>query len=207
MKKVLLIIIGIVCSLSASALSYASPYKGAGRNRYIQTSAPMRSSMGAHSAMAQAPMAAMGSIGSYTQNMSSYGRTAEASSNMQVRGIYTAASAIQGGVTTYDSGQRNVPGRRNTEVVHGKPEECHCEDLNNDGFCDHCGAEYDDDEFDGGCSNDPCWCPLDFNWTVMLFFVLLAAAYMVYKKRTETGQRRPRWSRNGREMVTKMSAK
>ena len=164
----------------------------------------MRSSMGAHSAMAQAPMAAMGSIGSYTQNMSSYGRTEETSSNM--RGIYTAASAIQGGVTTYDSGQRNVPGRRRAP---GDPEggEHHWVD-NGDGTytCTICGETiYEDDYLDGNFASECV--PLDFNWAVMLFFVLLAVAYMVYKNRTETIQRRPRWSRNGREMVTKMSAK
>ena len=186
MKKVLLILVGIVCTLSASALSYASPYKGAGRNGYIHTSAPMRSSMETRAVMAQAPVAAMSSTSSYgTQYMPSYAGTIETSSNnTQVRGIYTAASAIQGGVTTYDTAQRNVLGRRKTGIVPGKPGECHCVDSNGDGHCDHCDAEID--EFDGGCSNDPCWCPLDFNWSAMLFFATLAVAYGVYKKRTST---------------------
>ncbi|MBQ7439700.1 MAG: hypothetical protein IJ548_02640 [Paludibacteraceae bacterium] len=186
MKKVLLILVGIVCTLSASALSYASPYKGAGRNGYIHTSAPMRSSMGTRAVMAQAPIAAMSSTSSYGMQSASYGRVEDSSSDKQVRGIYTAASAIQGGVTTYDTAQRNVPGRRKTESVPGKPGECHCVDLDDNGYCDHCGAEID--EFDGGCSNDPCWCPLELNWSVMLFFASLAGAYAVYKKRTSTVQ-------------------
>lgn len=181
-----MILIGIVCTLSASALSYASPYKGAGRNGYIHTSAPMRSSMGTRTVMAQAPVVTMGTTSSYGMQSASYGRVEETSSDKQVRGIYTAASAIQGGVTTYDTAQRNVPGRKKTEGVPGKPGECHCVDLDEDGYCDHCDAEYD--EFDGGCSNDPCWCPIEFDWEVWLLMATLAAAYGVYKKRTSTVQ-------------------
>ncbi|MBQ4394131.1 MAG: hypothetical protein II825_02365 [Paludibacteraceae bacterium] len=188
MKKVLLIITCLWCSLCVSAnpihvsasMNYTSTYKGSGRSGMVH-SAPIRSTAMGNSVMAQAPVAAMGSTGI---SMGSGAATSETAAAPQVRGIYTSASNIVGGVTTYDSGQRNAPGRRNTEVTPGKPGECHCEDLNNDGFCDHCGAEYD--EFDGGCSNDPCWCPLDLNRTVMLFFALLTAAYAVYKKRTST---------------------
>lgn len=192
MKKVLLILVGIVCTLSVSALSYASPYKGAGRNGYIHTSAPMRSSMGTRAVMAQAPVAAMSSTSSYgTQYMPSYAGTIETSSNnTQVKGIYTAASAIQGGVTTYDTSQRNVPGRRKSESVPGKPGEGeHIWVENGDGTytCTICGETISaEDYFD---ENFPSHCvPIGDGWSVMLFFAVLAVAYGAYKKRTSTVQ-------------------
>ncbi len=137
--------------------------------------------------MAQAPIAAMSSTSAYGIQTTSHNHETKAIANdVAVRGIYTSASAIQGGVTTYDTGSRNVLGRRKTEIVPGKPGECHCVDSNGDGYCDHCDAEID--EFDGGCSNDPCWCPLDFNGAAALFMTALAVAYAIYKKRTCTLQ-------------------
>ena len=199
MKKVLLIIVGVVCSLNALALSYASPYKGAGRNGYIHSSAPIRSSMGSHSIMAQTPVATMESTSSYgMQTMPSYAGMKETSSDMQIRGIYTSASAIQGGVTTCDSGQRNVPGRRKAATYPLPDGACsHCQwewvdDLYGSGYggyvCSECGAD-----ILNGCSSKcggDCTCdvPLDFNWSAMLFFASLAGAYAVYKKRTSTVQ-------------------
>lgn len=184
LKKITLFILCLLCTITASALSYASPYKGAGRGGYIYTTSAVHQ-RAASAGMAQAPVASMASTSS-SMGRGIASAATPAASTPSVQGIQTSASQVYGGVTTYDSGQRNVPGRRNSEVVPGKPGECHCEDLDNDGYCDHCWAEYD--EFDGGCSNDPCWCPLDFNWAVALFMAILATAYGVYKKRTSTLQ-------------------
>ena len=69
--------------------------------------------------------------------------------------------------------------------INGVPDDptwdCHCEDKDGDGFCDHCGAPVD--EFDGHCENEPCWCPLDFNGAVALFMAFLACAYAFNKVR------------------------
>ncbi len=186
-----------MCTLSASALSYASPYRGAGRNGYIHTSVPMRSSMTTHSSMAQAPVAAMSSTSAYgIQNTSSNYESKAIANDVAVRGIHTSASAIQGGVTTYDTGSRNVPGRRkadkNTPPTPDDP-----------GYCSGCGGHYFWNGYDWecevchcelmdgcDCANEGgyCWCPLDFNWAAALFMTALAVAYAIYKKRTCTLQ-------------------
>lgn len=200
MKKVLLILVGIVCTLSASALSYASPYKGAGRNGYIHTSAPMRSSMGTRAVMAQAPVAAMSSTSSYgTQYMPSYAGTIETSSNnTQVRGIYTAASAVQGGITTCETHSSNKVSGKRKNTIPGHPEvceHCHWEYIENyygpgmhEWVCSSCGATLRDNDCTCEEESGYCWCPLDLNWSVMLFFAALAVAYEAYKKRTSTVQ-------------------
>lgn len=183
-----MIIIGVVCSLNAIALSYASPYKGAGRSGYIHSSAPIRSSMGSHSVMAQAPMATMGSTSSYgTQTMPSYAQMEETSSDMQIRGIYTSASAIQGGVTTYDSAQRNVPGRRKAPGDPYGGEHNWVDNGNGTFTCTICGETISEDDYYSEVFPEHC-VPLDFNWSAMLFFATLAVAYGAYKKRTSTVQ-------------------
>lgn len=180
-----------MCTLSASALSYASPYKGAGRNGYIHTSAPMRSSMTTHSAMAQAPVAAMSSTSAYGIQTTSHNHETKAIANdVAVRGIYTSASAIQGGVTIYDTGNRRGIGpRRSGTPLPGICEHCIWVNIGTElvphWVCDVCGCEATDD-----CDCDPCHCdvPLDFNWAAALFMTALAVAYGVYKKRTSTVQ-------------------
>ena len=187
MKKVLLIIIGVVCSLNAIALSYASPYKGAGRSGYIHSSAPIRSSTGSHSVMAQAPMATMGSTSSYGMQSASSGRVEDSSSDKQVRGIYTAASAIQGGVTTYDTAQRNVPGRRRAPGDPDTGEHIWVDNGNGTYTCTICGETISEDDLLDGRFPEHC-VPIGDGWSVMLFFTVLAMAYGAYKKRTSTVQ-------------------
>ena len=187
-----------MCTLSASALSYATPYRGAGRNGYIHTSAPMRSSMTTHSAMAQAPVATMSSTSAYGIQSTSSGESKATANDIKVRGIYTSASAIQGGVTISDTHctPNRVSGRRNN-TIPGYPDACeHCnwewiDDYYGPGLggyvCSNCGAEIKDG---CDCADDGgyCWCPLDFNWAAALFMTALAVAYAIYKKRTCTLQ-------------------
>ena len=148
-------------------------------------SAPMRSTAMGSSVMAQAPVAAMGSTSiSMSRGIAS---TSEMAASPQVRGMYTAASNIVGGVTTFDSGQRNVPGRRRAP---GDPEGGEHNWVDNgDGTytCTICGETISEEDYLDG--NLPPECvPLDLNWAVMLFFALLTAAYGAYKKRTSTVQ-------------------
>lgn len=182
MKKVLLIITCLLCVLCASAgpvhvsasMNYTSTYKGSGRSGMVH-SAPIRSTAMGNSVMAQAPMAAMGSTGvSMGRSMAA---TSEMAATPQVRGIYTAASKIVGGVTSAETYASFGAPRKSP--VH--PGECsHCVDEDEDDNCDRCGMDMME------CDEETCWCPLDLNWAVMLFFTLLAGAYAVYKKRTST---------------------
>lgn len=181
MKKVLLIITCLWCALCVSAnpihvsasMNYTSTYKGSGRSGMVH-SAPIRSTAMGNSVMAQAPVAAMGSTGI---SMGSGAATSETAVAPQVRGIYTAASNIVGGVTSAETYASFGAPRKSP----GHPGECpHCIDENDDGYCDRCGMDIYE------CDEETCWCPLDLNWAVMLFFTLLAAAYAVYKKRAST---------------------
>lgn len=162
-------------------------------------SAPVRSTAMRGSVMAQAPMATMGSTSSYgTQNMPTYGKTVEPSSNMQVRGIYTSASAIQGGTTSNETYGHIAGPRRTPGGNPGGLPDCGCdwqatgeEGIYTCPICNCTWNEFDDSEIDHcHCVEESgyCWCPLELNWSVMLFFAALAAAYTVYKKRTSTVQ-------------------
>ena len=171
----------LLCAISASALSYASPYKGAGRNGYIYTTSSARSkAIGGGGSMAQAPVASMGSTSSVGSRGISYGGTVAAVP--QVQGISTAASNIAGGVTTY--GNEQICGPKKVHI-----------DL--PGVCGHCdwewSEEYDDyvctvcgHHMDTGCTCDPCTCdvPVGDDWTVRIFLIVLAGAYAIYKVRT-----------------------
>ncbi len=197
LKKVFTIIVCLLCALTASAVGYASPYKGAGRG-YIHTTSSARLHYHGNSGggMTQAPSASMrsssyggmmasatGAVASVSMPAMARTSSSGASTLCSVHTISTVASAIQGGVTSNETYERIAGLRRSPG---GNPEICHCVDTDGNGYCDHCGAEFD--EFDGGCSNDPCWCPLEFNWAVALFMSILATAYGVYKKRTSTLQ-------------------
>jgi len=170
-----LIILGLLCTITASALSYASPYKGAGRGGYIYTTSAVHQ-RAASAGMAQAPVASMVSTGSSMGRGIASAATPVASTP-SVRGIQTSASQVYGGVTAADTyASIGAPKRGPSH-----PGECsHCIDENGDDYCDRCGMDIYE------CDEETCWCPLDLNWAVMLFFTLLAAAYAVYKKRTST---------------------
>ena len=178
LKKVITIIICLLCALTAFAVSYASPYRGSGRG-YIHTTLHT-----ATQGLAQAPVATMSSTsrgyGSHGVSTPIDTRTIDV---VPVSGICTAASAIRGGVTTYDSGHvhgvsRKTPGH-NDDV-----DECpYCVDEDGDDVCDICGHDIDD------CTCEEeygyCPCPLTDGWQVWLFMAVLAAGYDLYmKKRT-----------------------
>ena len=182
LKKVLSIIVCLLCvALSAIAgpihvsasMNYSSTYKGSGRAHYGYSARPMHSNM-TSAGLAQAPSMTMSST------TSSMGRgitmsNASMTAAPQVRGIYTAASQVTGGVTTEDTysparGPRKIGGRH--------PGECpDCVDGDRDGVCDICECEL------YACECDDCRCPLDFNAAVALFMALLAGAYAFNKVR------------------------
>ena len=133
-----------------------------------------------YSGFAQAPVVRMTST-SRMMN-SSYDRSYSASTTTRVQGIQTSASSVYGGVTAGETYARMTGVRKTGGGTEpgGNPNGCYCEDHDGDGFCDHCGALLD--EFDGGCSNDPCWCPLPLDWTAILFLLALTCAYVTYKE-------------------------
>ena len=131
-----------------------------------------------YSGYSQAPVAQMTSTSSMMRSANR--QTTDCS--YRVQGIQTSASYVTGGVTAGDTYAR-MSGRRKageTPGVGGNPEVCYCEDSDGNHKCDHCGAYFD--EFDGSCSNNPCWCPIDLDWNVMLFLTAAAGIYMLYKK-------------------------
>lgn len=178
MKKVITIIICLLCALTASAVSYAKPYKGAGKG-YIYTTlhnSQSHSSIGSSTILAQAPVAAISSVNS-SRGIS----TTSVSVTRVQSGICTSASSISGGVTTYDTGHHH-PGRIRKDGSpehHGEPgTPCpHCVDEDGDGICDICDEELEE------CTCDPCRCPITDGWQVWAFMAILAAAYALCKKR------------------------
>lgn len=127
--------------------------------------------------LAQRPVARMTSTSSMISSSANY-----MSSPMQVRGIQTSATYVTGGITSGDTYARIAGIRNNGGIIPPEnPDQCYCVDEDGNGICDHCGAELD--EFDGGCSNDPCWCPLSFDWKALIFLTALAGAYALKKVR------------------------
>lgn len=165
----------MLCALTASAVSYAKPYKGAGRG-YIYTTlhnSQSHSSIGSSTVLAQAPVAAISSVNS-SRGISS----SNVSLTRVQSGIYTSASSISGGVTTYDTGHHHPGHIRRAGEDHPEGEECECcVDGDGDGVCDVCGDDMD------SCECDPCRCPITDGWSVWLFVGTLAAAYALYKRR------------------------
>lgn len=164
----------MLCALTASAVSYATPYKGSGRG-FIHTTlhnSQSHSSIGSSTVLAQAPVAAISSVNSSRGISSSNVSMARVQS-----GIYTSASSISGGVTTYDSGHHHPGHIRKVGGHNGDADECDCVDGDDNGVCDVCGDPID------ACECDPCRCPLTDGWQVWLFVGTLAAAYALYKRR------------------------
>ena len=105
-------------------------------------------------------------------------------------GIRTAATAVSGGVTTYDKAPKKPRGgvrRADPGVPTVIPCGCHDEDGN--GFCDACGCDMKVAWLDGECNCEAesgyCWCPLELNWGAMVFLMLLAVGYGVRAKMRE----------------------
>ena len=199
----------MLCAIAASAVSYASPYKGAGRSGYTSgyhmhttsgyaqmPTASMRSTSNAYGirSTAKANVQSIGSGGgsyaggSYTGNSttrSSYkGPQATTVQAINVQGFYTCASAIRGGVMSGNTyAQMNRIGSPRKSPTHpDDAEECEeCIDANGDGVCDVCGCDMDNCT----CAEESgyCWCPLDFDGIAMLYMAMMALGYAVIARK------------------------
>ena len=169
----------MLCAITASALSYASPYKGAGRGGYIYTTSSARQHT-ITSGLAQAPVASMASTGS-SMGRGIASAATSAASTPSVRGIQTSASQVYGGITAGDtytqiSGPRRAPG----DPEGGE----HNWVDNGDGTytCTICGITISEDDYLEGIFDAHC-VPINDGWTASLFMSLLAGAYTLYKVR------------------------
>ena len=197
MKKIFTIIIGLLCALTAFAVSYASPYKGSMR---VYTTSAMGNSSSMHtSGFAQTPVASMSSTSGYTSVVSgsAVGASRPATTMMAVSSsITTVASSIRGGVTTYNTTaatSTHKGGLRFTPDTPGEveqePPECGChwvwDDEKGAWVCPICGCEWDGLSESCDCVGESgyCWCPLSDGWPVWLFMLALACAYAGYKSR------------------------
>lgn len=169
-------------------MTYGSSYRGSGRSSYVAT--------GYHSAatgLSQAPAATMRSTSSAGYS-AGYARTAPAKSSMTVmpvQGLYTSASAVRGGVTTYDSGtNRRGPRRVSSSEPPSPGDQGYCDgchyvwsDAANAGdggwVCDRCGRELEEGCNCGecGCNTD---CPIGDGVDVWAMMAMMAIAYGIY---------------------------
>lgn len=192
MKKVISIIIGLLCVCATYAISYASPYKG---------SVSRNSARVGYSSMASMPTASMGSV---SAGMMSSGSSSNSQRgvNYSTTGFATCATSIRGGVTAGQtaasmnaSAPNNAPRRAKQEGpgASGNPSwlpDCGCYWYEEGGIwhCVNCDCTIDpNDIFDGDypdhCTCDPCRCPIEWDWSVLAFLSLLSFAYIAYKKR------------------------
>ena len=189
LKKVLSIMTCLLCVvLSAIAgpihvsasMNYSSTYKGSSRGSYGYSTSPIRTHMSS-AGLAQTPTMTMTSTNSSFNRGISYGNELMTSAP-QVRGIYTSASNVTGGVTTTESSGPSYGPRREHFHLPGVCEHCDWvwDPVADDYVCVVCGCH-----MDTGCTCDPCTCdvPLDFNGAVALFMAFLACAYAIYKVR------------------------
>ncbi len=195
MKKVISIIIGLLCVCATYAISYASPYKGSVSRHSTRT---MHTS-----GITSMPTASMGSV---SAGMMSSGSSSNSQRgiNYSTTGFATSATTIRGGVTTRQtaasmsaSAPNQAPRRAKQEGsdVTGNPSwlpDCGCywyyDEEAGVWKCTNCSCEIDpNDIFDGDypdhCDCDPCQCPIEWDWSVWAFLSLLSVAYIAYKKR------------------------
>ena len=175
MKRIVVIIISFWCALTASAVTYSSPYRGTGRTGHVYSSHCYSSMSG----KTQAPVASMGSTSSYI----SHGSTSTMIvSPHAATGFTTAASSIHGGVmasTTYE----RISAPKRAMGHPGDPGYCpDCIDLDGDDVCDRCGCSLYEGCF---CESESgyCWCPINDSWDVWLFMATLCATYALVKGR------------------------
>lgn len=188
LKKIVTIILCLLCAVSASALSYASPYKGAGRNGYIYTTSSVHMHCGS-AGLAQAPTASLSSVNHSSGSVRGihYGGGSEASvPTVQV--MRTSASHVSGGVTSNETYSNIYSHRRNSPDIPDNPGwTCGCVDEDGDEICDRCGCDLRlvDEHGHCDCYQDSgyCWCPVELDWRAMFFMVALAGAYALYKVR------------------------
>ena len=188
MKKVISIIVFLLWVVAGYSVNYASPYKGAGRNGYVYSTARAQSSS-SYSGFAQAPTASMHSTTSMYRGIASANTNTSATS--QVRVMQTFASTVTGGVTSADtySHIRPAKSKKSSEDGPGVP----------DGACTECDWVWDPElgiyvcSVCGSWSNlgcdhldehGYCWCPIGDGWQVWLFMAMLAIAYTSIKKTT-----------------------
>lgn len=174
MKKIVFIIIGLLCAFTVSAVSYGAPYRGAGGAIY--STHHYGASVG--STLAQVPVATMHSTTralSATQPISSSETIVAGTAK---HGIYTSASEVRGGVTTDETGGGYKPSVRKSGGS-GVPEPCPgCVDENGDFICDVCGHDIYECECGENCH---CNVPLEFGIAEWLFMAVIAGAYALYK--------------------------
>ena len=206
LKKVLFILIGILCAVSAGAVKYGTLYRDP-RRGFIYTISSSHNSA-ASAGLAPAPVATMGSVSrgaglSRSRGVSSTMGSISVAMPVAVApmsGIRTAAATVSGGVTTYEAENENSysptasyksRGIRKSTDWHGKPEglpDCGCNWVQIDEErwqCTECGAVWN--EFNNlietpcACGTGTCNCsvPLDLNWGAMVFLMLLAVGYGV----------------------------
>ena len=196
MKKVISIIIGLLCVCATYAISYASPYKGSVSRHSTHT---MHTS-----GITSMPIASMGSV---SAGMMSSGSSSNSQReiNYSTTGFATCANSIRGGVTTRQtaasmraSAPNQAPRRAKAEegggsgggVIDDLPN-CGCywyyDEVNEVWRCTVCDCIITDDDFLDGpvdhCGCDPCRCPIEWDWSVLAFVSLLCFVYIAYKKR------------------------
>ena len=190
--------------MSAGATKYGTLYRGSGRG-FIYTISSSHNSA-ASTGLAPAPVAAMGSVSRGAGSSRSRGVSSTMGSISvampvavaPMSGIRTAAATVSGGVTTYDSGAGH---RHKGNVRKYTPEPTSpVPTPETPGVCPGCAGHYewdpDGNAGDGdwrctqcGCyfteachcadESGYCWCPLEFNWSAMVFLMLLAVWYGV----------------------------
>ena len=122
------------------------------------------------------------------------------SSQYQVRGIQTYASNVTGGVTsgtTYShiGAQRRLgapsPGGGGMTPPSDPTGGCQCEWVwdGTQWVCIHCGSTMTLQDGLNGNFHDPCPCPISFDWTVILFLLALACAYVTFIRRRKKAER------------------
>lgn len=199
MKKIVSILMCLLCVASASAVTYGNPYRGAGRNGYVATgyrsASTGLSSVG--TGLSKAPTATMRSTSSagYSTAYAGTTRVASGVTTTQVRGMYTAASAVRGGVTTYSRKSASCRPRKTVGYDPGVPDlpECGCywyfDEESGKWKCTNCGCEYTVEEMyeleeDSPCScDDHCDCPIGDGWDVWIMLAVLAVGYAAWARR------------------------
>ena len=187
MKKIVTIILcllGVLCASASpihvsASMNYSSSYKGAERSGFVHSTSHIHH---AASGLAQVPMTSMSSTSRSMGTMPAYANPVMGNTMSVSTGIYTSASYISGGVTSGETYARMSGPRRTGGITPPDTPDCFCEDKNGDGKCDHCGADYHEgEEFDSGCGNNPCWCPIGN--TPWLIISALAIAFAIYKRK------------------------
>jgi len=202
-KKIVSIL--IVCVLGIVQAVYASSLSSSGSmystSMYLG-SRPSTAYSGGTTQRAAGSMYASGNAMRGGMSVSASRGVYTPATTLQVKGFTTSASSVRGGVmssTTYSSIGPKCGPRRAPEPTSPPPSP----GPGTPGYCDHCHYVWDPDANggDGGwvcsgcgagleegcqCSTEEggagyCWCPLECDWTVMVFMALLAAGYVAMK--------------------------